>query len=87
MIAFFICISTQLSMGVSKSQGTNGKSTCKFKSMKEWKTFRFQILNHADRLALRKSAKVIELTKNGETEFLCYNISMTLNGIEMKKVA
>ena len=85
-MAYNLSISMQHSMGLSSARDPKGKSTRKFKSMK-WKTFRFLILNRAGRIAWRKGIKVIELTKNDETELLYRNISTTLNEIKFKKAA
>jgi len=85
-MAYNLSISMQHSMGMSTDRDTNGKSTRKFKNMK-WKTFRFLILNRAGRIAWRNGVKVIELTKNNETELLYRNISTALKEIEFKKAA
>ena len=85
-MAYNLSISMQHSMGISTDRDTKGKSTRRFKSMK-WKTFRFMILNRACRIAWRNGKKVIELTKNNETELLYRNISTNLNQIEFKKAA
>jgi hypothetical protein len=85
-MAYNLSISMQHSMGISTDRDTKGKSTRRFKSMK-WKTFRFLILNRAGRIAWRNGTKVIELTKNNETELLYRKISTTLNQIEFKKAA
>ena len=85
-MAYNLSISMQHSMGMSADRDTKGKSTRRFKSMK-WKTFRFLILNRAGRIAWRKGRKVIELTKNNETEFLYRKISTALKQIEFKKAA
>ena len=53
----------------------------------KWKTFRFLILNRSGRIAWRNGVKVIESTKNNETEFLYRKISTKLNQIELKKAA
>ena len=85
-MAYNLSISMQHCMGISTGRSTNGKSIRKFKIMK-WKTFRFLILNRAGRIAWRHGVKVIELTKNNETELLYRKISSTLNEIEFKKAA
>jgi hypothetical protein len=85
-MAYNLSISMQHSMGMSADRDAKGKSTRRFKSMK-WKTFRFLILNRAGRIAWRNGIKVIELTKNNETELLYRKISNALNQIEFKKAA
>jgi hypothetical protein len=85
-MAYNLSISIQHSMGMSTNRDKKGKSTRKFKNMK-WKTFRFLILNRAGRIAWRNGIKVIELTKNNETELLYSKISTALNDIELKKAA
>ena len=85
-MAYNLSISMQHSMGMSTVRDTKGKSTRKFKNIK-WKTFRFLILNRAGRIAWRNGVKVIELTKNNETELLYRKISTTLNNVEIKKAA
>ena len=85
-MAYNLSISMQHSMGMSTGRDAKGKSTRKFKNMK-WKTFRFLILNRAGRIAWRDGVKVIELTKNNETELLYRKISTTLNEIQIKKAA
>jgi len=70
----------QHSMGMAKTRAAKEKSTRMFKNL-EWKTFRFIILNRAGRIAWRKGIKVIELTKNNETELL-YLIDVLLPPIE-----
>jgi hypothetical protein len=85
-MAYNLAISMQHSMGLSATRDTNGKSTRQFKTMK-WKTFRFLILNRAGRIAWHKGKKVIELTKNKETESLYRKIVDTLNDIEFDKAA
>jgi hypothetical protein len=81
-----LSISMQHRMGLSTERDTKGKATRRFKSMK-WKTFRFLILNRAGRIAWRNGTKVIELTKNNETELLYRKISTALKQIEFKKAA
>ena len=76
----------QHSMGIATTRDAKGKSTRVFKNL-EWKTFRFLILNRAGRIAWRKGIKVIELTKNNETELLYREIFTALNDIEIKKAA
>ena len=73
-------------MGMAKNRDAKGKSTRMFKNL-EWKTFRFLVLNRAGRIAWREGIKVIELTKNNETELLYHNILTALNSIEFKKAA
>jgi hypothetical protein len=85
-MAYNLSISMQHSMGLSAARDTKGKSTRKFKTMK-WKTFRFLILNRAGRIAWYKGKKIIELTKNKETESLYQKISASLNDIEFDKAA
>lgn len=85
-MAYNLSISMQHSMGMATGRDTKGKSTRKFKNLK-WKTFRFLILNRAGRIAWRDGVKVIELTKNNETELLYRNMSTTLNELEFKKAA
>jgi hypothetical protein len=85
-MAYNLSISMQHSMGMSADRDAKGKSTRRFKSMK-WKTFRFLILNRAGRIAWRNGIKVIELTKNNETELLYRKISNALDQIEFKKAA
>ena len=85
-MAYNLSISMQHSMDIATGRDTMGKSTRKFKNMK-WKTFRFLILNRAGRISWRDGVKVIELTKNNETELLYRNISTTLNELEFKKAA
>lgn len=85
-MAYNLSISMQHSMGLSSARDPKGKSTRKFKSMK-WKTFRFLILNRAGRIAWRKGIKVIELTKNNETESLYRKISASMDDIEFRKAA
>jgi hypothetical protein len=85
-MAYNLSISMQHSMGMAKTRDSKGKSTRMFKNL-EWKTFRFLILNRAGRIAWRKGIKVIELTKNKETELLYNKISTTLTDIEIKKAA
>jgi len=85
-MAYNLSISMQHSMGMATDRDTKGKSTRRFTSMK-WKTFRFLILNRAGRIAWRNGTKVIELTKNNETELLYRKISTTLNQIDFKKAA
>jgi len=57
-----------------------------FKNL-EWKTFRFLILNRAGSIAWRKGIKVLELTKNKETELLYKKIFTALTDCEIKKAA
>jgi hypothetical protein len=85
-MAYNLSISMQHSMGLSAARDPKGKSTRKFKTMK-WKTFRFLILNRAGRIAWHEGKKVIELTKNKETESLYQKIVDTLNDIEFDKAA
>ncbi len=85
-MAYNLSISMQHSMGMSTIRDKKGKSTRIFKNLK-WKTFRFLILNRAGRIAWRDGVKVIELTKNSETELLYRGISTTLNETEFKKAA
>jgi hypothetical protein len=85
-MAYNLSISMQHSMGMAKTRDAKGKSTRMFKNL-EWKTFRFLILNRAGRIAWRKGIKVIELTKNNQTELLYKKISNTLNNLEIKKAA
>ena len=85
-LAYNLSISMQHSMGMAKNRDAKGKSTRMFKNL-EWKTFRFLVLNRAGRIAWREGIKVIELTKNNETELLYHNILTALNSIEFKKAA
>jgi hypothetical protein len=85
-MAYNLSISMQHSMGMARNRDVKGKSTRMFKNL-EWKTFRFLILNRAGRIAWREGIKVIELTKNNQTELLYQNILTALNSIEIKKAA
>jgi hypothetical protein len=85
-MAYNLSISMQHSMGIAKNRDAKGKSTRMFKNL-EWKTFRFLILNRAGRIAWRKGIKVIELTKNNDTELLYNKISTALSNVEIKKAA
>lgn len=71
---------------MANTRDAKGKSTRMFKNL-EWKTFRFLILNRAGRIAWRKGIKVLELTKNKETELLYKKISTVLTDCEIKKAA
>jgi hypothetical protein len=85
-MAYNLSVSMQHSMGMAKNRDVKGKSARMFKNL-EWKTFRFLILNRAGRIACHEGIKVIELTKNNQTELLYQNILTTLNRIEFKKAA
>lgn len=85
-MAYNLSISMQHSMGMTKNRDGKGKSTRLFKNL-EWKTFRFLVLNRAGRIAWHEGIKVIELTKNNETEALYQKILTALNSIEIKKAA
>jgi hypothetical protein len=85
-MAYNLSISMQQSMGLAKKRKDNLKHTRLYRLM-EWKTFKFLILNRAGRIAWRKGIKVIELTKNNQTELLYKKISTALNNCQIKKAA
>jgi hypothetical protein len=85
-MAYNLGISMQHSMGLSKKNPSNPKCTRLYK-VREWKTFRFLIINRAGRIAWDQGKKVLEMTQNAATKNLYDKIISSLNEIIFKKAA
>ena len=83
-MAFNQSISMQHEMGLARRHHSNPKTILLHRTMK-WKTFKFLILNRAERVAWDNGKKVLYLTYNKATKQLFNRTAGSLNWQEFNK--